>query len=246
MGFDRVEKEIAGLFKEGVDAEVQAIEIRGERVGAGGWIVLEFGERGGEVKGFGFRGFLGNLVEEAGEEVGVVDLDGEFDKDVLVSEVGLLDAMDCVSTSFCMRMPARCFLPLRGEFALLIRGGEARAQTVGLQTQAPLAALAGIEHKRDSLLIRCLLEESLVVDEVVAHKLTHGTANVPSSNLRIHIHISQQLDHLILVRNVALRSRRGLCLVSSLVLAVVLVVAVGLCGRGIRDRSREGEAVGDF
>lgn len=33
-------------------------------------------------------------MEEGGEEVGVVDCDGEFDEDVLVAEVGLLEAAE--------------------------------------------------------------------------------------------------------------------------------------------------------
>ena len=43
---------------------------------------------------------MGNLVQEAGEEVGVVDLDGKFDEDVLESELRLLDAVGKLLASF--------------------------------------------------------------------------------------------------------------------------------------------------
>ena len=43
---------------------------------------------------------MGNLVQEAGEEVGVVDPDGELEEDVLVSEFRLEDAGEEVS--FCV------------------------------------------------------------------------------------------------------------------------------------------------
>ena len=36
-------------------------------------------------------------MEEGGEEVRVVDLDGEFDENVLVAEVGFLDAGERLS-----------------------------------------------------------------------------------------------------------------------------------------------------
>jgi hypothetical protein len=39
-------------------------------------------------------------VQEAGEEVGVVDSDGELEEDVLISEFRLEDAAGCVSLSF--------------------------------------------------------------------------------------------------------------------------------------------------
>ena len=39
-------------------------------------------------------------MQEAGEEVRVVDLDGKFDEDVLESELRLLDAVASVSLSF--------------------------------------------------------------------------------------------------------------------------------------------------
>lgn len=95
--FDALEELVAGFLQEGVDGEVEAVEVRGQRVGRDVGVVGEIGEGGGEVEGGLFWGGLGQVVEEGGEEVGVVDCDGELDEDVLVAEVGFLDAGGGVS-----------------------------------------------------------------------------------------------------------------------------------------------------
>jgi len=59
-------------------------------------------------------------VQERGEEVGVVNLDGNLDEDILVSEVGLLKT-------------------LRGEFVLPESIHEASRKPVCLETEASLA-----------------------------------------------------------------------------------------------------------
>jgi hypothetical protein len=89
VGLDAVQEEVAVLLQVRVDVERQVIEVGGEDgrfgVGAG----LEGGERGGKV-GRGSGGGL-QLVDEGGDQVRVVDLDGELVKDVLVAEGGLLE-----------------------------------------------------------------------------------------------------------------------------------------------------------
>ena len=91
MGFDGVEHKVGGFLEEGVNAEVEGVEVGRQGVGSDGRVGVEFGERGGEVEGlFGRRG--GDCVEKCSQEVGVVDAERELDKDVLVAEVGFLDA----------------------------------------------------------------------------------------------------------------------------------------------------------
>ena len=48
--FDALEEEVAGLLQERVDAEVEAVEVWGERVGRCVGVVGEVGEGGGEVE----------------------------------------------------------------------------------------------------------------------------------------------------------------------------------------------------
>ena len=48
--FDALEEEVAGLLQERVDAEVEAVEVWGERVGRCVGVVREVGEGGGEVE----------------------------------------------------------------------------------------------------------------------------------------------------------------------------------------------------
>ena len=73
MVFDALEELVAGLLQEGVDGEVEAVEVRGERVGGDVRVVGQVGEGGGEVERGLFWGGLGQVVEEGGQEVGVVD-----------------------------------------------------------------------------------------------------------------------------------------------------------------------------
>lgn len=89
MLLDGLEEEVGRLLERGVDGEVEGLEGGVERgVDGGGGQVVE-GEGG--VRG-GAGGGRGDLVEVRGEEVGVVDLDGVLDEDVLERELGLLEA----------------------------------------------------------------------------------------------------------------------------------------------------------
>jgi hypothetical protein len=89
VGLDAVQEEVAVLLQVGIDVERQVVEVGGEDGGFGVRAGLEGGERGGKV-GRGGGGGL-QLVDEGGDQVRVVDLDGELVKDVLVAEVGLLE-----------------------------------------------------------------------------------------------------------------------------------------------------------
>ena len=83
MSFDCLEKQVTVLLEEGVDVEGEVVEIRGEdgrgRKGAGG----QGGQGWGKVEFFGGR-WRWELVKVGCEEVGVVDLNGEFNEDILV------------------------------------------------------------------------------------------------------------------------------------------------------------------
>ena len=90
---DGLEQQVARLLQEGVEREVEVVEVRRQRLLRGrGRGRGELGEGRREAEGRP-RGRGGDLVEERGEEVGVVDREGEFDEDVLVAEVGLLYAV---------------------------------------------------------------------------------------------------------------------------------------------------------
>jgi len=66
MGFDAVEELVDGFLQEGVNAQVEVVEIRGERVGGEVWVAVEFVEGGGECEvGVGSWG-VGELVEVGG------------------------------------------------------------------------------------------------------------------------------------------------------------------------------------
>lgn len=92
VGLYAVEEEVAGLLKEGVDREVERVEVgcQGQRGKRG--VLLEGGEAGREVEGLA-RGRSRQLVKERGEEVRVVDDDGQLGEDVLVAETALLQAV---------------------------------------------------------------------------------------------------------------------------------------------------------
>lgn len=89
VGLDAVEEEIAVLLEEGVDAEGEVVIVGGQDRLLGECRGLQGRERGGDVS----RGRLGlvlKLVEEGGDQVGVVNLDWELDQNVLVLQAGLL------------------------------------------------------------------------------------------------------------------------------------------------------------
>jgi len=89
VGLDAVEEEVAGLLKERIDGNIEVVERRVER-GVDG-VLEEIVERRGRLRGIPDGG-RGNLVEEGGEKVRVMDDDRELDHDVLEGKLGLLEA----------------------------------------------------------------------------------------------------------------------------------------------------------
>ena len=90
MSVDGFKKQVAILLEEWVDVEGKVVEVGskdgGGRKGAGG----QGGQGWRKVEIFGGRRRW-ELVKVGCEEVGVVNLNGEFNEDILVSETGLLE-----------------------------------------------------------------------------------------------------------------------------------------------------------
>jgi hypothetical protein len=82
VGLDRLEEQVARLLQVRVDRQVERVEVGVERVR--GRLGRDRGVVAGQVE---LRGGGGGrqLVEEGGEEVRVLDRDGDFDEDVLVA-----------------------------------------------------------------------------------------------------------------------------------------------------------------
>ena len=93
VGLNAVQQEVAVLLEEGVDVERQVVEVGSESVGLGEGAGLESAERSRKVGGPGGVGAL-QLVDERGDQVGVVNLNGQLLEDILVAEVGLLQSVD--------------------------------------------------------------------------------------------------------------------------------------------------------
>lgn len=90
VGLDRLEQQVARLLEVGVDGELERVEGRVDgRLDRIREEVVE-GERGLLGVADGARG---DLVEEGGEEVRVVDDYGVLDEDLLEGELGLLEAV---------------------------------------------------------------------------------------------------------------------------------------------------------
>jgi hypothetical protein len=92
MGFDGIQKQIAVLFQERVDAQGQVVKVRGEGIRLGDWAVVECRQRCRELQRLGREGSR-QLVKERCEEVRVVDLDRQLNKDILVAEARLLKSI---------------------------------------------------------------------------------------------------------------------------------------------------------
>ena len=92
-------------------------------------------------------------------------------------------------------------------------------------------------HQRDGALVGFFLVEELVLDRVEVDEVAHARARVPADVVRVHVDLGQQLDHLILICDVCLCTRRR----GSKVCGVVPVVI-----RGGNVDGREGEAGGDL
>lgn len=127
--FDGVEKEVGGLLQEWIDGEIQSVVVWCERVGreTGLGVVTELSEGCWEVGSLLLRWWGGKLVQERGEEVGVVDRDGELDEDILVAQVALLQAVIVVSRYLAISQISTCSIPLRCELVLLERCHKRRA-----------------------------------------------------------------------------------------------------------------------
>ena len=91
VGLDAVEEKVAVLFQERVSVECQVVEVRREHGGFGEWAGFQGRQRGGKVSGGRRVGGL-QLVDVRGDQVRVVDFNGEFVKDILVSQVGFLQS----------------------------------------------------------------------------------------------------------------------------------------------------------
>lgn len=95
-------------------------------------------------------------------------------------------------------------IPLGSKFALSERSHENGAQPERPQTEAPLHAPTHVIHQRDRTFIHIFLVVKLILDHVIIHKVPHVRADVPADVIRIHVNLSQILDHLILIGYVRL------------------------------------------
>lgn len=89
VSFDAIEQEVAVLLEEGVDGKRQVVEVGGESEGLREGARLEGTEGRREVGRPGGAGAL-QLVDEGGDQVRVVNLNGQLFEDILVTEIGLL------------------------------------------------------------------------------------------------------------------------------------------------------------
>ena len=96
VSLDAVKEKIAVLLQDGVNVERQVVEVGGENGGLSERAGFQSGQRWGEIRGSRGAGGL-ELVDERGDQVRVVDLDRQFNEDVLVSQVGLLQPVVCIS-----------------------------------------------------------------------------------------------------------------------------------------------------
>jgi hypothetical protein len=134
VGLDAVEQQIARLLEERIDREVEGVKGRVRRQLGG--LALDVVEGGRERDLGGFR-WRGNLVQERGEEVRVVDEDRDLDKNVPEGQLGLLQAA-CGLWS-ATKSPSRKgrlngSSPLRCKLSLLVRRHE-----LGRQSKRPQA-----------------------------------------------------------------------------------------------------------
>lgn len=206
---DGVKEKVAVLLQERVDAQGQVLEVGGENGGGGDRAALQSSERGREVQR-PRRRVRGQLVEEGVQEVGVVDVHGKLDEDILVSKVRLLQATStwsehCTSAVWAMKGD----ILLSGELVLLERLHELRRQAEGAQAQAALGAAADVVDESDRPLVHLLLVEVLVLDDVQVDEVAHVGAGVPPDVVRVDVHLPQHPDHLRLVGHVRFRSGSG-------------------------------------
>ena len=93
VSLNAVEEKVAVLLQEGVSIKRQVVEVGSEDGGFGKRAGFQGGQGRGEVRRTHWAGGL-ELVDVRGDQVRVVDFDGKFDKDVLVSQVGFLQPIN--------------------------------------------------------------------------------------------------------------------------------------------------------
>lgn len=127
--------------------------------------------------------------------------------------------------------------PFSCEFALLVGCDELGRQAVGAQVQGTLGTPAHVVNQRDCLLVELILVVELVLDGVQVDEVAHACARVPANVVRVHVHLPEELDHLVAVCNVLLRagSRCGK-------VCGTVVLPICLSRRDLR----EGERICDF
>lgn len=84
--------------------------------------------------------------------------------------------------------------------------------------------------QRHCLLVQLLLVEELVLDHVQVNEIAHACAHVPANIICVHVHLPEELDHLVLVCDVRLCARSCRCEIRRIVLVVVVVAIAVLCG----------------
>lgn len=129
------------------------------------------------------------------------------------------------------------YVPLGRELALLVGCHKRRRKPVCAQVEGALRAPTHVVDQGDGPLVWLALVEVLVLDGVQVDKVPHARAGVPAHVVRVHVDLTEELDHLIAVCDVLLGAGSGRCEVCSR-----LVLSVGLCGRYVG----EGERVCDF
>lgn len=169
----------------------------------------------------GGEGWVGEGVQEGGEEVGVVDCEGELVQDVLVAEVGFLEG-------------------LGGEFAFFVGGHEGGGEAEGAQAEGPLRGARDVVHEGDGALVELRLVKVLVLDHVEGDEVAEVGARVPAGVVGVDVDFAELADHVDLVGGVGFGARGGGGEVRGGVAVVVVAVGLGDFGGG------EGEGVGDL
>lgn len=211
---DAVQEQVTCLLKERVDGKIQSVQ---RRVGRDlDRSTLNVGQRRGE-RDIGVGRRHGKLVQEGSEEMGVVDVDGKLEKDVLVGQLRLLQAVG-------------------SEFALLVGGHEDAGEFEGAEAQGALRRSADIMNQRDDIVVFTLIV-ILILNEAKIDKVAHGGAGVPADVVGVDIDFFEMPDHLALVVNVGLGTRGCGSQARSIIL-----MSVGTCDVD----SRERESIGDF
>lgn len=92
VSLDAVQEQVAVLLQEGVDAKGEVVVVGGENSRLDEGSGFQSGQRWGKIRRSRNVGSL-KLVDEGGDQVRVVNLHGKFNKDILVSQAGLLQSI---------------------------------------------------------------------------------------------------------------------------------------------------------